>query len=170
MITSMTWWLGLLVCCATAGAADWPQWRGPSRDGHLPAGSAAPSSLPVEVPVLWRVKAGDGLASPIVAGGRVFHFDNQSGKETLHALNSADGTEVWQVPIDDVFKDTQAPAGPRCTPLFDDGRVYAQSCRGELQCRAVADGKQIWRANYVTDFGATFIGEKGAAQGAARHG
>jgi outer membrane protein assembly factor BamB len=135
--------------CFTGLAADWPQWRGPLHDGHVPAGIKVPDSLPSEPRVVWRSKVGDGLASPIVADGRVFYLDNQEGFE--------------------VFKDSQSLPGPRCTPLYADARIYAQSCRGELQCRATG-GAMLWRVSYVTNFGAVFIGEKGAAQGAARHG
>jgi outer membrane protein assembly factor BamB len=151
-------------------AADWPQWRGPARTGHVPQGWAVPKTLPAEPKVLWRVKAGDSLASPVVAAGKVFHVDNLAGKETVHALDAATGQEVWSKELDEAFKDAQSTAGPRCTPLFDGGRLYAQSCRGELKCFGARDGEVLWRVNYVADFGASFIGEKGQAQGAARHG
>ena len=160
----------LLLCVEVTFAADWPQWRGPERTGHVPAGATAVQTLPSVPKVVWRVKVGDGLASPIVADGKVFHLDNQEGKETVHALDAATGRMLWSAPLDEAFKDTQSTAGPRCTPLFDDGRVYAQSCRGELECLDAKDGKLIWRVNYVTNFGAGFIGEKGQAAGAARHG
>jgi outer membrane protein assembly factor BamB len=120
--------------------------------------------------VLWRIKAGEGLASPVVSGGKAFLFDNQDGKETLRCVSAADGKELWRTPIDDPFKDSQGPVGPRCTPVVDGDRVYAQSCRGELACLSVADGKKLWSANFTKDFGAVFIGEKGSAQAAARHG
>ena len=153
-----------------AGAADWPQWRGPLRTGHVPAGVAVPETLPAEPKVFWRVKAGEGFSSPIVAAGKVFLFDNQEGRETLRALDPADGHELWRTVIDDTFKDSQGPPGPRCTPLVDGARVYAQSCKGELQCLAGADGKKIWGVNFTKGFGAVFVGEKGQAPGATRHG
>lgn len=153
-----------------ATAADWPQWRGPARTGHAAPDAKLISKLPAEPKVLWRIKAGDGLASPVVAGGRAFLFDTQDGQETLRCVNAADGKELWRTPIDAPFKDSQGPAGPRSTPVVDGDRVYAQSCRGELQCLAVADGKKLWSANFTKDFNGLFIGEKGAAQGAMRHG
>ena len=116
------------------------------------------------------MKVGEGLASPVVAGGKVFYFDNTTGKETLHALEAADARELWKKGIDEPFCDMQGPSGPRCTPLVDGDRVYALSCKGELQCLSVADGKMIWRVNFTNDFGAMFIGEKGNAPGASRHG
>ena len=66
-----------------ASAADWPQWRGPLHDGHVSPGVAVPDSFPAEPGIVWRSKVGDGLASPIVAEGKVFHLDNQNGLETL---------------------------------------------------------------------------------------
>jgi outer membrane protein assembly factor BamB len=157
-------------CSAALRADDWPQWRGPQRDGHVPAGVAVPSSLPPAPKVVWHGSLGNGVASPVVSGGRVFCLDNQDGKETVHAYEAASGKVIWSAALDEVHKDSQSPPGPRCTPLVDGDRVYVQSCRGQLQCLAAADGKVIWQANYVKDFGATFIGEKGKAEGATRHG
>ena len=150
--------------------ADWAQWRGPDRTGHVPADVAVPAALPAAPNIVWKVAVGDGLASPVVSGGRIFHLDNQEGKETIHAADAATGKTLWSMPLDDTFKDAHSPPGPRCAPTVDGDRVYAQSCRGELQCLAVADGKLIWRTNYVKDLGASFAGEKGTAAGASRHG
>jgi len=162
----------LAALCSSLGvhAADWPQWRGPGRTGHAAPDAKLISKLPAEPKVIWRIKASEGLASPVVAGGKAFLFDNQDGRETLRCVNAADGKELWRTPIDEPFKDSQGPVGPRCTPVVDGDRVYAQSCRGELQCLAVADGKKLWGANFTKDFDGLFIGEKGAAQGAMRHG
>lgn len=88
----------------------------------------------------------------------------------VHALNAASGQELWSRPLDTVFQDTQSDAGPRSTPLAEADRVYVQSCQGEFQCLSVTDGRPIWRVHFVRDFGAVFIGEKGAAVGASRHG
>ena len=167
-------WLGfgcaLVLLVGSAPASDWPQWRGPSRTGHVPEGEPVPDKLPVDPKTVWRLKVGEGLASPVVAGGKVFCFDNTAGKETLHAIDAASGKEFWRRPIDDPFSDMQGPTGPRCTPVVDDDRVYALSCKGELQCLNTADGKLIWRVNFTNDLGAVFIGEKGNAPGASRHG
>ncbi len=151
-------------------SADWPQWRGPERDGHATTGDPLPRHLAAEPSVAWRVPAGPGLASPIVASGKVFVFDAQDGQETLRALDRSTGKELWRQAVDAPFTDSQGPTGPRCTPMADGGFVYAVSCRGELQCRKVTDGTLVWRTSYTADFSAVFIGEKGAAQGATRHG
>lgn len=163
---------GLFAVLATTAihASDWPGWRGPVRDGHAPAKSKPLESLSREPRVLWRLKIGAGLASPIVAGDKVFYLDNQTNKETAHAIDRETGRELWQSPVDDVFSDSQYAAGPRCTPLVDGDRLYAQSSKGLLRCLNVADGKQLWSLNYTQDFNAVFIGERGLAQGGHRHG
>ena len=166
--TTNAWWIVLL--SANCFAADWPGWRGPLRDGHVPPGIAVPETLPREPRQIWRIKIGDGFASPVVAGDRVFYLDNQEDKEMLHAIDKSTGRELWRSPIDAVFKDTQSPPGPRCTPLVDGDRVYAQSCQGELRCLAVADGSLKWRVSFTKDFRAVLLGEHGSAQGAHRHG
>jgi outer membrane protein assembly factor BamB len=150
-------------------AADWPQWRGPDRTGHVPDGVAVPKDLSTHN-ILWHISLGEGVASPVVSGGRVFYIDNQQGKEMVHAVEASGGKEIWNEALDEVTHDRQSKPGPRCTPLADGDRVYAQSCRGELQCLNALDGKIIWKANYVHDFDAIFIGEIGKALGASRHG
>ncbi len=161
---------GVILSATVCRSEDWPQWRGPNRTGHVPQAWPVPTKLPTEPKFLWRIKIGESFASPVVSRGRVFFSDNVGGKETLHAVDRTTAKEFWSAAIDDVHKDTQGPPAPRCTPLVDGDRVYAQSCKGELQCLNVADGKLIWRVNYPNDLGAVFIGEKGNVPGAARHG
>ncbi len=151
-------------------AAEWPQWRGPAGTGHAPSGARVPATLPAEARTVWKQKVGNGLGSPVVSGGKLFHLDHQAGKEQVHALDAATGKALWSVELDDVHKDHQSPPGPRSTPTVDGDRVYVQSCRGEFRCLAVADGKTIWRVNFVADFKADFTGEKGLVPGASRHG
>ena len=160
----------LVLLGANGFASDWPGWRGPQRDGHVPRGVAVPETLPREPRSVWRIKIGDGLASPVESGGMVFYLDNQESKETLHALDRDTGHESWRAPIDDVFKDSQYAPGPRCTPLVDGDRIYAQSSKGELRCLNVADGTIKWSVCFTQDFQAVFYGERGQAQGAHRHG
>ena len=161
--------LAALTLISTATAADWPQWRGPDRTGHVPAGEAVPATLPAEPKAVWRVAVGEGFASPVVAGGRVFHLDNKDAQEVAHAVDAATGKELWSAPLFSSHKDGFG-IGPRCTPVADGERVFVQSAKGEFQCLGAKDGKVIWRKNFVDDFGAIYIGEKGKAAGASRHG
>src|SRR6185437_11365967 len=160
--------INLFAACACAG--DWPQWRGPDRDGHVPAGIAIPQQLPAEIKVLWHIPIHLGVSSPIVSGDKVIYEDAGEKKEILHVAEASTATEIWHAEIDDLHKDSQTKPGPRCTPLTDGKLLYAQSSRGQLRCFNLADGKEIWSTNYVKDLGAIYIGEKGRATGASRHG
>jgi outer membrane protein assembly factor BamB len=164
----------LLLLCLFVGflnaRGDWPAWRGPTRDGHASPGDTVIEKIPAEPKILWRVKIGAGLASPVVAGANLVYFDNVDGKETLHLLEKANHQEKWRASIDAIFHDNQAADGPRNTPMVDGDRVYAVSCRGQLRCLRVSDGREIWSVNYTNQLGATFIGETGNAPGASRHG
>jgi outer membrane protein assembly factor BamB len=162
----------LFLCCfAGSGiAADWPQWRGPKRDGHAFPDGVLLKTLPAEPKTVWKIKAGPGVASSVVAGDTVIHFDAVEGKETIHSLDRHSGKTRWTTTIDETFHDNQGPDGPRCTPLIDGENVYALSCRGQLECLRLKDGGKLWGVSFTRDLGAEFIGEKGTAPGASRHG
>ncbi len=166
----IAFWLLIATSIQNAHAADWPRWRGPSGDGHTPLEEARLLSLPEDPKVTLKIPAGGGFASPIVAGNRLYLFDNQEGHETIRAIDLGSKDVLWEQAVDAVFKDGQGLPGPRNTPQIDENRLFAVSCRGELQCLDARNGTLIWRQNYVDDFGAVFIGERGSIQGAARHG
>lgn len=152
-------------------AADWPQWLGPQHNGHVPVGEPVPTKLPDEPKVIWRLKIGDGVASPVIARDVVYYLDNQTNREVLHAVGAADGKEIWRADLDQVARDSQSVPGPRCTPVTDGVRVYAQSMKGELHCLDTGHGNLVWRVNFAKDFGAPpCVGEVGTAPGATRHG
>ncbi len=167
--------MAAMVCVGPIGTsgADWPQWRGPGRDGHVPISEAVPTTLPSELKPHWRIPIGKGYASPVVIGGKsdgtVFYSDLQDGKEVVHALHTATGEELWRSPLDDSFKDDWGQ-GPRCTSSVDGPLLFAQSCRGLLRCLQRETGTPLWSKNFVADFGAVFMGETGPAAGATRHG
>src|ERR1051325_2375366 len=123
---------------AAADRQDWPQWRGPKRDGH--AASETISTLPKELKPLWKLPVGPGFASPIVVGGgasrfpwAVIYVDEQHESEVVHCLAAPNGKEVWQAVLAPSFGDEWG-SGPRSTPFEDGGRIYAQSMNGEFAC------------------------------------
>lgn len=149
-------------------AGDWPQWRGPSRDGHA-ADSLAPNRLSSELKPIWKIPVGGGHSSPIVAGDTVIYLDEDGTSEVVHALDATTGKERWKVSFAPRFQDEWG-AGPRSTPLIDGDRVYVQSCTGEFRCLALADGKTIWGTSFENDFGVKFLGNKANEGTATRRG
>ena len=142
-------------------AGDWPQWRGPRREGRVQAPVRALESLPQEPKVLWQIAAGPGQSSPVVSKGRVVFMDGVDGQETAHCVDAATGKELWKRPVGPMVEFQNAYGeGPRCTPLIDEDRVYVQSCGGEFRCLSLADGSPIWSVSFGGDYGATWFGNK----------
>ena len=127
-------------------AADWPQWRGPKRDGY-PAGQLTITSLPKELKAVWKNAIGPGFSSPIVAGGKLVYLDESDGKEAVHCLAATSGKEIWKTVLADSAGDEWG-SGPRSTPFIDGDRVYAQSMNGEFVCLNLADGKRLWGTRF----------------------
>jgi len=158
--------LCLLLTITSLRASDWPQWRGPERNGHVPPDAPVPTTLASEPKVLWRLNIGGGFSSPVIQNGKLVYLDAQDGKEVAHLLDAKTGKELWRVPFGDAYGDEWG-AGPRSTPIMDGDRVYVQSCKGEFRCLNLADGKVIWGTSFTKDFGIVFVGSK-VLEGTAR--
>jgi outer membrane protein assembly factor BamB len=74
--------------------ADWPQWRGPRRDGSVT--TALPASWPVALMKRWELVVGEGHSSPVISGNRVVVFTRQGDREVTRALDLATGKELWR--------------------------------------------------------------------------
>jgi outer membrane protein assembly factor BamB len=150
-----------LASSLAASAVDWPQWRGPNRDGVVMDANHRIDQLLPEPKVLWKVPAGPGQSSPVVVAGKVIYMDAKDGQEVAHCLAAATGKLLWETPVGPTVEFSPAyGGGPRCTPLVEGDRVYAQSSGGEFRCLALADGKKIWGVSFGGDYGATFLGNK----------
>ena len=143
----------------TTPAEDWPQWRGTHRDGSL-SSAAAPSVWPDRLKLRWKVTVGEGHASPIFAGGRIFVFTRQQGKEAASSIDPATGRVVWQQSYGAPY--TMHPAatwhgeGPKSTPLFSEGRLYTFGISGILTCFDAATGAVRWRNEFSKQYKATW--------------
>src|SRR5262249_52533235 len=162
---------GLLLSAVSvaSNAGDWPQWRGPQRTGHADSREQSPSSLSGDSKVFWRKEIGGGFSSPIVSHGKLAYLDGQDGKEVAHILDAATGKELWQTAYDEMFEDEWGH-GPRSTPIFDENRLYVQSCKGEFRCLSVENGKVLWKVSFEKDFGVSFLGSKANEGTASRRG
>jgi outer membrane protein assembly factor BamB len=153
--------LALLVA-SVACAADWPHWRGPSRDGTTGEGSGfvPGSAWPAEKP-RWSAQLGEGSSSPLVVGGTLFALGWADGKDTLRALNTKDGKELWaqsyKSPRYGRFHtgDEGLYGGPSATPEFDPATklLYTLGTDGDLNCWDTSNaGKRAWGLNLYDEF------------------
>jgi outer membrane protein assembly factor BamB len=127
-------------------AFDWPQWRGANRDAKA-ADFKTPATWPKELNKQWSVTVGDGVATPSLAGDKLYVFSRQENQEILRCLNAADGKEAWNATYSTRGADgpAQGFAGPRATPAVIDGKVVTLSVRGTVSCYDAAAGKLLWR-------------------------
>jgi outer membrane protein assembly factor BamB len=144
--------LGALVVLLVAGpvpAQDWPQWRGPNRDGIV-RGIQAPASWPKTLTEEWKVTVGEGVATPVVVGNHVYVFTRQKDDELLLCLDVATGKERWRseayaAPYQWWPGEGEFTKGPRSTPTIAGGRIYTAGVSGVLSCLDADTGKVIWR-------------------------
>lgn len=150
-------------------SADWPHQRGPQQNGLMSPGSIDSLNLKDEPEILWKEAVADGYAAPIIIKNIVIYGDLQRGKETYTAIKLGDAKLLWKDVLDSPHRDGFG-TGPRCAPVSDGGIVLLQSCKGELHCLDLLSGDLLWSKNYTKDFDSLYIGEKGNALGASRHG
>jgi len=152
-----------------APADDWPQWLGWGRDGVWRETGIIRTFPTNGPPVRWRVAIGAGYSGPAVAQGRVYVTDRKlapksvkpadpfqrgviAGTERVLCLNEPDGKVLWQQEYDCPY-DLSYPAGPRATPVVNDGKVYTLGAEGNLFCFDAATGEIIWSRDFKKDFG-----------------
>jgi len=150
---------GLVALCSVTfmHAEDWPQWRGPHRDGKS-AEKDLMKEWPKEGPKqIWHVSdLGSGYSTPSVAGERLYLLSNEGlENESIQARGVMDGKQTWIVRLGKVGQPNQQPSYPaaRSTPTVEQDVVYAIGSDGDLVSLASADGKEKWRKNLRTDFG-----------------
>ncbi len=140
------------------GGEDWPQWRGPNRDGlSLETGllSSWPAGGP---PTLWKATGlGAGYSTVAVDGGRIFTLGAARDIEYLIALDARTGKELWRTRVGRRYENNRGD-GPRGAPTVDGARVYALGGNGDLACVEVATGKVVWHVNLLSRFSAGNIG------------
>ncbi|HYN22050.1 MAG TPA: PQQ-binding-like beta-propeller repeat protein [Thermoanaerobaculia bacterium] len=145
-----------LILCLVAGtamAADWPQFRGPNRDG-ISRETGLLKSWPAGGPkVLWKIPMGEGFSHLTVAKGRLFTLYGQGAHDFAAAYHAGTGRPLWRVPLGRKYTDGQGN-GPRSTPTVDGDMVYVLTARGLLAALNAAHGKKIWEHDLVRDFGA----------------
>ena len=137
-----------LLTATSVSAADWPTLLGPNRDGVSTEKGIITPWPKDGLKKLWECELGIGYAPPVVAGGRLFHFDRFGDHARLTCRDAASGKELWkfEYPMDYVDRYGYEP-GPRACPLVDGERVYLHGVEGMVYCVNAADGKEIWKVD-----------------------
>jgi len=145
----------LLLLGPPARADDWPQWRGPRRDGVWREQGVVERFESAALPPRWRTPIGPGYTGPAVADGRVFVMDRQrdAGTERVLGLDAATGALLWTHDYPCSYRGVDYDSGPRATPTVDGDRVYTVGAMGHLFCLDAATGRPVWAKDYVRDFG-----------------
>jgi len=134
---------------------DWSDFRGPSRDGHYttrPVLTAWPNG---QLAPLWKQPVGGGYASFVTARinntDTAFTIEQRGTQEVVAAYEVATGRERWTSKWEAEFREFMGGNGPRATPTYFDGYVYAQGAEGELRALDASTGRTIWRTNILDD-------------------
>ena len=143
-------WLASVALLATA--ADWPQWRGPNRDG-ISSETGLLRSWPNGGPrLVWKSQGlGEGYSSLVISQGRLFTQGQRGGAQFVLALDAATGRKLWQTPAGKSYRESHGN-GPRSTPTVDGNRVFALSADGTLVCLETSTGNTLWSLNIVQKF------------------
>ena len=137
-----------------ASADEWPQWRGPNRDGVSSDKGLLKSWSEDGPPLAWKTtNIGIGLSAPSVAAGKVFTMGDRDDGGYVICLNVVDGKEVWSQKIGAKSNCGNDGEGPHATPAIDGKLLYALTGNGELACLETATGKEVWKKEYKKDFG-----------------
>ena len=129
----------------------WPDFRGPNRDGRYDE-TAIRTDWPKDgLPRMWKQPIGLGYASFVVAGRRAFTIEQRRRQEVVSAYDVETGRELWTHGWDANFVESEGGDGPRATPTYGDGHIYAVGALGELRGLDAPTGALVWRRNILAD-------------------
>lgn len=145
--------LALCLIAGVTAAADWPQFRGPNRDGISPE-PAVLKSWPASGPkVLWKAPVGEGYSQVVSVKGRLYTLAQQGEEQVALAFDAATGKRLWRTRVDREYNDGQGD-GPRSTPTVDGELVYVLSAHGKLAALRAASGQVAWQHDLRAEYGA----------------
>ncbi|MGB7925878.1 MAG: PQQ-binding-like beta-propeller repeat protein [Pyrinomonadaceae bacterium] len=147
--------VSLLALSVPVAAVDWPQWRGPARDGNV-ADFSVPQSWPKALKEEWKVTVGVGHSSPLMVDGRLYVFARQNDEEVLLCLEGATGKELWRSGQRVAYEMNPAARahgkGPKSTPVVSGANVYTLGITGVLSCHDARTGKLKWRKEFSKEY------------------
>lgn len=128
----------------------WTNFRGPKRDARYEEATISTNWPANGLPVLWKQPVGIGYASFVVADGKAYTIEQRRSQEVVAAYDVSNGRELWTQKWNAAYTDSTGD-GPRATPTWDAGRLYALGATGELRCLDANSGAVIWGKNILSD-------------------
>lgn len=135
----------------TLSMGDWPIFRGAERNSRVTGVKLATDWTKQPPKELWRQRIGPGWSSFAVVANRLFTQEQRGEQEAVVCYDADSGKELWAHEDKSRFDEIVAGAGPRATPTFADGRIYALGAAGVLNCLDAATGKRLWSSDIATD-------------------
>ncbi|MSU78415.1 MAG: hypothetical protein EXS16_10000 [Gemmataceae bacterium] len=138
---------------AVAQGSDWPKFLGP-------LGTSVSTEKGIRTPwpkdgpkIVWHKEVGPGYAMPVIAKGKLYHFERVGKTLRLSCLDATTGVQHWQFDYPSVYKDQFGyNSGPRCSPILDGEHVYTYGVEGMLHCLKADTGKPVWAYNANKEF------------------
>ncbi len=140
---------------ALAATGDWPQFRGPNRDGISPETGLLQDLPAGGPPLVWKTTGlGVGYSTVSVVGSHIYTVGEDKETSSVIALDAADGKKLWATKLGKAgAPGVPAFEGPRATPTVEGDLLVAVGQWGEMACLDAAQGKELWRKDYLKDFG-----------------
>lgn len=149
--------LNVAAAALAQSAANWPQWRGPNRDGISKETGLLKQWPEGGPPLAWKATgAGRGYSSFSISNGKLYTMGLRGDREFVIAFDVATGKEAWATPHGSAFRNDRGD-GPRGTPTIDGDRVYALGGAGDLSALDARTGKVVWSKNILKEFGGSNI-------------
>ena len=145
----------LVAVLHAARADEWPQWRGPNRDGVWAETGIIGKFDSPEIERKWSVPISSGYSGPTVADGRVYVSDRVAEPEQIERVHCFDwetGKEIWSHSYGCRYEEFKYHAGPRASVLIDEGRAYSLGAAGHLFCFEAATGKVLWDRDLKAEY------------------
>ena len=136
-------------------AGDWPQWRGPNRDGVWSETGILQEFKNGQLPIRWRARVANGYSGPTVADGRVYITDRLTSPaqlERVHCFDALTGEPIWSYDYQCKYEKVQHGDGPRASVTVNDGRAYSLGSMGQLFCFDAANGDILWSKDLYNEY------------------
>jgi outer membrane protein assembly factor BamB len=145
-----------LNCWYSSGkCGEWPDWRGPNRDGTWNETGIIKSFNSPRIKKKWSAPISSGYSGPTVAQGLVYITDrikNPAEIERVLCFDAMTGEKIWSYSYECDYRGIGYPAGPRACVIIDGDRAYSLGAMGHLHCFQNKTGKVLWSINLNVEY------------------